>query len=130
MCEYTNPVVNSLFKLLWRPTEQIDRSKIGNGIFQSHPFSKTYFNSLDIGQNFRRLLEETTQSSWDQKLDGVTSVGPPEADSTIPTGSGRGIYPSPGTSVIMSFFRLRHHPHFLRDIFKFTGRDFLVILHK
>lgn len=36
--EYTNSVVNSLFKSLWRTTEQIEGSKIGNEMPQLHPF--------------------------------------------------------------------------------------------
>lgn len=58
--QYTNCVVNSLFKPLWRTTEQIDRSKIGSEMLWLHLFFKEYVNSLDMGQNFRRLLEETT----------------------------------------------------------------------
>lgn len=58
--EYTNPVVNFLFKPLWRTTKQIDGGKIGNEMPQLHPFFKECFNSSDIRQHFRRLPKETT----------------------------------------------------------------------
>lgn len=120
--EYTNPAVNSLFKPLWRTTEQIDRSKIGNEMLRSHLLFKEYVNSLDMGQNFGRLLEETAQypggcfpgiRSWVKSLILVH-----RGWQHYPHGHslrvGRGIQPPTVMSAFMVFLRLKHSSLFRR----------------
>ena len=124
--EYTSPVVNSLFKPLWRTIEQIDRSEIGNEMLRLQPFFKEYVNSLDIWAKFQKASGRSNTVPWrlfsrEQKLGKVIDLGPrglaalsPRALSLV---TGRGSQPPTGVSAFVVSLRFKHSSLFRRFFF-------------